>query len=230
MKNSVLVYSAATSVLYGLGINFFVVGALSYCGIVSKNENVGKNFGLMFSILALSNFFVDSMLYKQITIGDEWIIFIAILGVWLVLTLKKPSNAEKCHEACGNGEEGNIFNNIVTIGKRSPLFMLSACTIWILLNNGYGDIADDSDDPLDADSKTSEKMLKWMGSISAVIGPIFFGMLWDKEELKNHIENVTILDLILSSFFMALGSIIGSKKLFMLAQILLGLGAFTSFA
>jgi hypothetical protein len=62
LKNSVLVYAAATSILYGLGITFFVIGALSYTGVLSKCENVGTNFGLVFSILALGNFFVNSLM------------------------------------------------------------------------------------------------------------------------------------------------------------------------
>jgi hypothetical protein len=62
LKNSVLVYAAATSILYGLGYMFFVIGALSYCAIISKCENVGTNFGLLLSTLALGNFFVISMM------------------------------------------------------------------------------------------------------------------------------------------------------------------------
>ncbi len=230
LKNSVLVYAAATSILYGLGITFFVIGALSYCGIVSKCENVGTNFGLLFSGLAVGNFFMESMMDKQIVIGDEWILFIAILGVWLVLTLKKPCDADKCHEACGIGDEGNIMHNIVTIGKLAPLFIASAASLWMLLKNGYVNIANDSDEPLDPNAKTSETMMNWIGNIFAVIGPIFFGMLWDRKRYRFHVQIVTLLDLILSSIFIYLGYVIGSNKLFLLAEMLLGLAAFTTIA
>jgi amino acid transporter len=78
-------------------------------------------------------------------IGDEWILFIAVLGVWFVLTLKKPCDSEKCHEGCGIGDEGNIINNILTIGKLAPLFITSAASLFMLLENRYAIIASDSD-------------------------------------------------------------------------------------
>jgi amino acid transporter len=104
-----------------------------------------------------------------------------------VLTLKKPCDSEKCHEGCGIGDEGNIINNILTIGKLAPLFITSAASLFMLLENRYAIIASESDEPLDPNPKTNETMMNWIGYIFAVLGPIFFGMLWDRKRYRLHV-------------------------------------------
>lgn len=89
-KNQVLVYTAGTSLLFGLGVGLFEIGALSYCAILSEKGIAGRNFGILISIYALSDFFVDALFDGVIVIKDEYILFITILGVYLVLTLGKP--------------------------------------------------------------------------------------------------------------------------------------------
>ena len=56
MWNSILIYTASCSVVFGLGRGFMLAGILSYCSIVSNHRLAGKNFGFIISFWSLHDF------------------------------------------------------------------------------------------------------------------------------------------------------------------------------
>jgi len=56
MKNALLIFGAATTILFGLGRGFFMCGVSSYCSLLSKPGDSGKNFGILWSTWAISPF------------------------------------------------------------------------------------------------------------------------------------------------------------------------------
>ena len=52
-KNSVLIYSAVASIIYGLGKGFYLCGIFCYCSVITESCKAGKNFGFLWSAYAV---------------------------------------------------------------------------------------------------------------------------------------------------------------------------------
>ena len=67
-KNTILIYCAGTSLLEGIGLGLYQIGALSYVAINSSKGQSGKNFGFFISITSLSDFFAIELTKNDLQI------------------------------------------------------------------------------------------------------------------------------------------------------------------
>ena len=97
-QNLLSIYSAATSIIYGLGCGFFASVVLSYCAVITEPHVSGKNFGFLYLVwsihlfltYAITNFFSLSIM------GHMWIFLIV---AYLSLTLSNPKPEQRCISA-----------------------------------------------------------------------------------------------------------------------------------
>ena len=89
-QNLLSIYSAATSILYGLGSGFLMSGVFAYCGVISSKSGIsGKNFGFLIFIWAIFGFLYDAIWnYFTLSIMDR--MWVVILVAILALTLANP--------------------------------------------------------------------------------------------------------------------------------------------
>ena len=165
------VYSACTSIIYGLGSGMYASGVLAYCGVISSPGVSGKNFGFLYLIWAITGFLNDAIEnYFTLSVMDR--MWVMILIAVLALTLANPDEEEKAVAIIKKEPHGNVINNLKGLSVMIPV-IFSAALAWNMVETGLLFVAKESDDPVDGD------VLTWMGYVFGPIGPIMFGILWD---------------------------------------------------
>jgi hypothetical protein len=91
-KNSVLIYSAVTSIIYGLGKGLYLCGIFSYTAVISESCNAGKNFGYIWSAYALQGYLKTAIAedYFLGNFSSECRMWIMVLVAILALSLSNP--------------------------------------------------------------------------------------------------------------------------------------------
>ena len=91
VQNLLTTFSAATSIVYGLGTGFFACGILSYCGIITEPRVSGKNFGFLYLIWSINIFlaYAISNYFDLSIMAHMWIM---ILVAVVALTLGNPEH------------------------------------------------------------------------------------------------------------------------------------------
>ena len=170
------VYSACTSIIYGLGSGMYASGVLAYCGVISSPGVSGKNFGFLYLIWAITGFLSEAISldgnYFNITIMDRLWLMLLVAG--LALTLANPDEEHRAVAVIKKEPHGNVINNIKGLSVMIPV-VFSAALAWNLVDKTLLWVSKESGEM----TKSDENIFKWVGYVFGPIGPIMFGILWD---------------------------------------------------